>query len=192
MVFGMKLKDKIMPALVLMIICVVISALVIVVYNLTYVDNTGVMTDALKEGCQEIFTDKEASFEILLQNAGADEKIPVTYDGVEQIIVDKSNGYCIFEIVADGYSKGGLHMLVGINSDGEVEGISFVEIKETKGLGTKVGEKEWYSAFSKLKTKKDVDAVDNITGATLSSKGVKQAVKTAIETYSEHKEEIFS
>lgn len=188
----MKLKDKIMPALVLMIICVVISALVIVVYNLTYVDNTGVMTDALKEGCQEIFPAEQTTFEILLEKTDGDEKVPLTYEGVEQIIVNKEKGLCVFEITADGYSKGGLHMLVGINSDGEVEGISFVEIKETKGLGTKVGEKEWYSAFSKLKTKKDVDAVDNITGATLSSKGVKQAVKTAIETYSEHKEEIFS
>lgn len=185
----MKLKDKILPAVVLMIICVVISALVIVVYDLTFVDNTGVMTDALKEGCGEIFKDGE--FEILLEESDKDEKIPVTFEGVEQIIVDKEKGLCVFEIVEDGYSKGGLHILVGINPQGEVEGISFVEIKETKGVGTKVEDKEWLSGFKGATEGKSVDKVDNITGATFSSKGVKSAIKTALSTYKEHKEEIF-
>lgn len=186
----MKLKDKIMPAVVLMIICVIISALVIVVYDLTYVDNTGVMTDALKEGCGEIF--KDGKFEILLEETDGDEKIPVTFEGVEQIIVDKEKDYCVFEIIADGYEKGGLHILVGINPQGEVEGISFVEITETKGVGTKVEDKDWLSGFKGALNKSDVEAVDNITGASFSSKGVKSAIKTALSTYSEHKEEIFS
>lgn len=188
----MKLKDKIMPALVLMIICVVISGLVIVVYNLTYVDNTGVMTDALKDGCLEIFNDKDAEFEILLEKSEGDEKIPLAYKGVEQIIVCKEKNLCVFEIVADGYTKGGLHILVGINAEGAVEGVSFVEIKETKGVGTKVEDKDWLLGFKGAVDKNEIDEVDNITGATFSSKGVKSAIKTALKTYSEHKEEIFS
>lgn len=188
----MKLKDKIMPALVLMIICIVISALVIGVYNLTYVDNTGVMTDALKEGCAEIFP--EGSFEIILEDKGensGDEKTPLTYEGVEQIIIDKEKGLCVFEIISDGYAKGGLHVLVGIDTEGKVQGISIVEISETKGLGTKVEDESWLSQFCGLKEETDIDSVDNITGASFSSKGIKNAVKIAAETYSEHKEEIF-
>lgn len=181
-----------MPALVLMIICVVISGLVIVVYNLTYVDNTGVMTDALKDGCSEIFGDKDAQFEIILKNTDGEEKVPLTYEGVEQIIVCKEKNLCVFEIIADGYSKGGLHTLVGINAEGQIEGISFVEISETKGVGTKVDDRGWLSGFKGISDKKGVSEVDNITGATFSSKGVKEAVNTALVTYSEHKEEIFS
>jgi electron transport complex protein RnfG len=187
-----KLKDKILPALVLMIICVVISGLVIVVYNLTYVDNTGVMTDALKDGCLEIFNDKDAEFEIILKESDGEEKIPLAYEGVEQIIVCKDKNLCVFEIVEDGYAKGGLHVLVGINADGAVEGISFVEIKETKGVGTKVEDEKWLENFKGATDKKAVSDVDTITGATFSSKGVKSAVTTALKTYSEHKEEIFS
>lgn len=185
----MKLKDKIMPALVLMIICIVISALVIGVYNLTYVDNTGVMTDELKAGCAEIF--KDGSFEILLEENTGDEKVPVVFDGVDAVIVDKEKELCVFEITSDGYSKGGLHMLVGINPEGSVEGVSFVEITDTKGLGTKVDDKEWLSGFKGLTQADDADKVDSITGATFSSRGVKNGVKIAIEAYSENKEAIF-
>lgn len=180
-----------MPALVLMIICVVISLAVILVYNLTYVDNTGVMTDALKDGCLEIYNDKEAEFEVLAETDENGEKKIITFDGIEQVITCKEKNLCVFEIKADGYSKNGLHILVGINSDGEVEGISFIEITDTKGVGTKVENEDWLENFKGLKDKNDADGVDSITGATYSSKGVKGAVKTALGAYSEHKEEIF-
>lgn len=188
----MTLKEKIMPALVLMIICIVISGLVIGVYSLTYVDNTGVMTDALKDGCNRIFSDKEATYEIILEESGDGKKVPITFsDDVTAVIVDKENKTCVFEIVADGYEKGGLHVLVGINSDGAVEGISFIEISETKGLGTKVQDESFLSGFKGFTSDSDVSEVDNLTGATFSSKGMKNAVSLALKTYSENKEAIF-
>ena len=49
------MKDKIMPPLVLTIICIVVSGLLVLAYNATYVDNTGVLTDDMKKGCEEIF-----------------------------------------------------------------------------------------------------------------------------------------
>ena len=45
------MKDKIMPPLVLTIICIVVSGLLVLAYNATYVDNTGVLTDDMKKGC---------------------------------------------------------------------------------------------------------------------------------------------
>ena len=46
------MKDKIMPPLVLTIICIVVSGLLVLAYNATYVDNTGVLTDDMKKGCE--------------------------------------------------------------------------------------------------------------------------------------------
>ena len=44
----MNVLKKIKPVLVLSIICTLICALLIVTYNLTYVDTSGVLTDNLK------------------------------------------------------------------------------------------------------------------------------------------------
>ena len=95
------------------------------------------------------------------------------------------------EIKQDGYSKGGLHLLIGINSEGAVEGIYFLEIGETPGVGTKVQEKSFLDKLKGFNTDTDENSIDNITSATYSSKGMKAACKKAVKLYSEHKEEIF-
>ena len=95
------MKNLIMPPLVLTIICVVISGLLALAYNKTYVDTTGVMTDELLAGCEEIFG--EGDYEILL-DPDAEEKTPVTFDteGVLSVITDGGDK-CLVEIVEDGY-----------------------------------------------------------------------------------------
>lgn len=185
----MKLKDKLMPTLVLTIICIVISALVIGVHKLTYVDNTGVLTTELKSGFQEIFG-KDISCEMLIENKDGTETA-ITYDGITSVLVNKEENLCAFEIISDGYQKSGIHVLIGINSDGETQGVSFIEITETKGIGTKIEEKSYLAKFLNLREGSAVDEVDDITGATYSSKGVKSAVKLALSAYDEHKEAIF-
>jgi electron transport complex protein RnfG len=163
----------------------------VLAYNATYVDNTGVLTDDMKAGCQEIFG--EGNYEIIL-DPNAETKTPVTFDtdSVNSIIVDKDKGYCAVEITEDGYSKGGLHILVGINSEGTVEGIYFLSIGETPGLGTKVQNEDFLSQFSGFGVDTDESTIDNVTAATFSSKGMKSAVKKAVTLYDEHKEEIFN
>ena len=182
----MTLKQKVMPALVLMIICVVISGLVIGVHTLTYEDLTGVMTDELKTGCEDIFPD--GNFEMLLDKEGN----PVTFkEGIISVIVDKENKSCVFEISADGYEKGGLHVLVGINAEGKSEGIYFLEITETKGLGTKVQNDSFLSGLIGISSSDEAQGAAVVTGATYSSKGMKDAVSLAFEVYEQNKEAIF-
>lgn len=185
------MKDKIMPPLVLTIICVVVCGLLVFAYNKTYVDNTGVLTDDMKAGCTEIFG--EGDYEILLE-PDAETKTPVTFntEGVNSVIVDKENKSCLIEITQDGYSKGGLHLLVGINSDGAVDGIYFLSIGETPGLGTKVQNSDFLNQFMGYTVDTDENSIDNVTAATYSSKGMKSAMKKAVTLYDEHKEEIFN
>lgn len=185
------MKEKIMPPLVLTVICVVVCGLLVLAYNATYVDNTGVLTDDMKAGCTDIFG--EGNYEILLDEQDG-KKIPVTFDteGVNSVIADKENNTCVIEITQDGYSKGGLHILVGVNSEGAVEGISFLSIGETPGLGTKVQNSDFLDKFKGFNSETDENSIDNVTAATYSSKGMKAAVKKAVNLYNEHKEEIFN
>lgn len=185
------MKEKIMPPVVLTVICVVVCGLLVLAYNATYVDNTGVLTEDMKTGCKEIFG--EGNYEIMLDES-ADTKTPVTFgtEGVNSIIADKENQRVIVEITEDGYSKGGLHILVGINTDGAVEGIYFLSIGETPGLGTKVQNDDFLSKFEGFTADTDENTIDNVTAATFSSKGMKSAVKKAVTLYGEHKEEILN
>lgn len=185
------MKEKIMPPLVLTIICIVVSGLLVMAYNATYVDNTGVLTDDMKAGCEAIFGDGD--YEIMLDE-NASEKTPVTFDteGVNSIITDKGNDRCVIEITENGYSKGGLHLLIGINSEGSIEGIKFLSIGETPGLGTKVQDDSFLSQFKGYNSDTDENTVDNVTAATFSSKGMKSACKKAVKLFDEHKEEILN
>ncbi|MBQ9376025.1 MAG: FMN-binding protein [Ruminococcus sp.] len=183
------MKNNIIPPLVLTIICIVVSGLLVFAHNQTYVDTTGVMTDELKAGCEDVFGKGE--YEMLLDK-NADTKTPVTFDvdGVVSVITDSTKEKCLVEIEEDGYSKGGLHVLIGVNKDGAVEGISFIECGETPGLGTKVKEKSFLDTLVGFDTNTNPDDIDNVTSATYSSKGMKSACKKAVKLYSEHKEEI--
>lgn len=210
-------KEKIKPPLVLTLICLIACGLLVAAYEATYVDNTGVITDKLQTGLTEVYG-KFEDFEMLLNDDGTVR----TYDGVTSILSDGK--YTAFEIYADGYSKGGLHVLVGLDENGSVKGVSIMTIGETPGLGTKVQNADFLGQFSGVRyeqttAKEDTEPVkskavwgsraeinsllleasldgedggnsfelDAITGATFSSKGMYDAVKTALAAYNEMK-----
>lgn len=174
---------KIKGPLVLTVICTIVSALLIIVYNATYVDTTGIITDALQNGLEEIYGSGNYT---MLRDASGDV---LTYDGITSVIVNEKNQVS-FEVVTSGYAKNGIHVLIGVSDNG-VEGISFIELGETPGLGTKVRDD---AGFIKqfLGVKDDQYEFSTVTGATFSSKGMKNAVNTAVSAYNEHREEIIS
>ena len=187
----MNFKENIMPPLVLTIICCVVCGLLVTAYNATYVDNTGVMTDKLRAGCEEVFG--SGNYEILIEETSDGKKAPVTFGekGIDSIITDSDSGRCLIEITEDGYSKGGLHLLVGFGDDGKVAGISFISLGETPGLGTKVQNESFWKQFVGFGAGDSTDGIDSVTAATYSSKGMKAAVSRCASIYSEHKEAIF-
>lgn len=175
--------DKIKPPLVLMLICGIICGLLIIAYEATYIDTTGVITESLQNGLNEIYGESNTKYRMLENEDGTVK----TYDGITSIIIN-DNGQVAFEIIADGYAKGGLHTLVGIDENGNLKNISIIAINETKGLGTKVKDKTFLDQFIGINS--DDYKIDNITGATYSVNGIKNAVNTAINAYNEHREEI--
>jgi electron transport complex protein RnfG len=97
-------------------------------------------------------------------------------------------GYA-FKMVASG-SQGNIEMIVGVDADKAVTGVSIVSNKETAGIGSKVMSNEpnakgvpvldqfkGLSGAGSLVVGKTVDA---ISGATVSSKGVTKGVNGAL------------
>ncbi|MBO4915181.1 MAG: FMN-binding protein [Oscillospiraceae bacterium] len=97
-------------------------------------------------------------------------------------------GYA-FKIVASG-SQGDIEMIVGVDADNAVTGVSIVDNKETSGLGSRVMENETLpsgvgvldqfigkSGAGSLTVGGNIEA---ISGATVSSKGVTTGVNTAL------------
>ena len=97
-------------------------------------------------------------------------------------------GYA-FKVTASG-SQGNIVMIVGVDTDLTVTGVSIVNNSETKGIGSKVIDNEATSAGTgaldqfvgksgagTLVVKQNIDAV---TGATVSTKGVTKGVNAAL------------
>jgi electron transport complex protein RnfG len=94
------------------------------------------------------------------------------------------------KIVASG-SQGNIEMMVGLDADGVVTGVSIVKHSETAGIGTKVADNEptatgvgvldqfqgMSAADGTLSVGSNVDA---ISGATVSSRGVTAGVNAAV------------
>lgn len=184
------MMSKIKPALVLALITVFISALLIVAHNLTYVDTSGIITEKLREKCVLLMGEGEYSMV-----TDDDWNSSFSYEKPEEItrVIKKNDGTIAYEIVVTGYSKNGLDLLIAMNSDGSIKGITVVGITETPGLGTKVNDSAFLDKFSGKKesvsivktSPKNDSEIEAVTSATYSSKGVAKAVNIAISTYSE-------
>ncbi|MFH1729718.1 MAG: RnfABCDGE type electron transport complex subunit G [Pseudomonadota bacterium] len=101
-----------------------------------------------------------------------------------------------FETFAGGFG-GDVGVVVGFNlEDDTLTGIGITTHKETPGVGSKIGEPTFSNAFKDksiddtFKVKADGGVIDAITGATISSKAVCNAVEKAIPIYKELKEKL--
>lgn len=185
------MKDKILPPIILTFICVIIAGLLVLAYNVTYVDTTGVMTNELKSAAKELFGDSD--YEIITSTDSEGNKTVLKFGKVVNVIKDNNNpDRIIFEVITDGYAKDGIDVLVGLDKEGKVLGVSVVSLGETPGLGTKVNDKKFLKKFQNISDTKSVDEIDGITSATYSSKGIKAAIKEAITQFEKNKEAIFS
>ena len=114
-----------------------------------------------------------------------------TLDSVYEVLVGGENAGYAIKVVASG-SQGNIEMMVGVDDEGVVTGVSIVDNSETSGIGSKVMSNEPLSsgvgvldqfqgksaaADGTLTVGKNVDA---ISGATVSSKGVTAGVNAAL------------
>ena len=100
---------------------------------------------------------------------------------------DKDKGLIgrVLKVEAPGYSSI-IQALVGINLENEIMGIDIVSHQETPGLGASIEKESFLKQFiskgkEELKIKKDDGEIDAVTGATISSRAVTDAVRKMME-----------
>ena len=173
----------------LFVTCVVVAGLLGLVNSVTAdrieqinVENTNKALTAVFEGASAPeFPEMEIADDLKAAAASAGATLQNVYeakDGGETI------GHAL-KIVASG-SQGNIEMIVGVDGEGAVTGVSIVKNSETAGIGSKVMENEngvldqfigKSAADSPLTVGKNVDA---ISGATVSSRGVTTGVNAAL------------
>lgn len=88
---------------------------------------------------------------------------------------------------------GGLALVVGIQADGTLNGISFTELHETAGMGMKCGEPDFLNQFAGVKAEQftlnksgasaEPETIDSVNGASVTSGAVVDAVNAALDFY---------
>ena len=185
--------DKAKPIIVLAIIAAFISTLVIVVYNLTYVDTSNEVTDKQADALIAIYGGSKEDYEVIpveewraALSASSDNTIG---ENIEKVF-KKKDGSLAIECVVKGYKKG-FDIMVGVQ-DSEVAGVAIVSVgEETPGLGTKTNNPDWLGNFKGISGSAEIvktapssdNQVQAVTSATYSSRGVATAVNSALKAY---------
>lgn len=108
---------------------------------------------------------------------------------------DRINATVFTVVATDGY-VGPIKLLIGINRDGQVLRVRVNEHRETPGLGDRIEirHSDWISQFDglspqqlpALKLARDGGELDQLTGATVTSRTVIAAVAATLEWYADN------
>ncbi len=99
---------------------------------------------------------------------------------------------------ASGKGYGGMiRLMVGVTADGTVRSVRILAQQETPGLGSKIAEPAFCGQFTdrpiegtSWQVRKDGGAFDAVTGATISSRAVLEAIHEGLAAYQRHKDSI--
>ena len=107
----------------------------------------------------------------------------------------------VYRVVGNGYA-GDIVCVMGVSSNGKVLGVRVIKHKETPGLGDKIepAKGDWIHAFAgkwlgepgadKWAVKKDGGVFDQFAGATITPRGVVNAVKGGLEFFDANKPQL--
>ena len=117
---------------------------------------------------------------------------------------DGAPAAAIFAAVAPHGYNGAINLLVGIDSEGVVQGVRVTSHRETPGLGDRIDlpVSDWITGFDgaslaapplpQWAVVADGGRFDAFTGATVTPRAVVRAVRDALIYFNEHKEELFA
>lgn len=91
-------------------------------------------------------------------------------------------GYCV-EVTPNGFG-GALSLMVGVDANGSVTGVSILDHSETAGLGAKASDPAFLNQYvgksGSITVNTGSNSIQAITGATITSKAVTQGINTAL------------
>ena len=183
--------------LILTAITVVSGLLLGVVYGITKEPIAEAQENTKQEAYRSVLSDA-SSFEtmedfdaadaasILEENGYSSDEITEVAEGIDDS--GETVGYVVNVMSHEAYD-GDLEVSVGIAADGTVKGIEMLSISETAGLGMKADEAEFKDQFKDKNVEKFTytksgesgdDKIDAISGATITTNAVTNAVDSAL------------
>ncbi|MDD3277445.1 MAG: FMN-binding protein [Lachnospiraceae bacterium] len=152
---------------------------------------------------REVF-DSASSFEtVSLKEGGLAEKLDQALDaaGYQEETIDEVTkaldadgneaGYVFTVTTAEGYG-GDIQFTLGVTNDGVMQGISFLTIGETAGLGMRADTEDFRKQFQDRKTEQltysktgasSDDEIDALSGATITTNAVTNGVNAGLVAY---------
>ena len=193
------MKNIIKNTLVLTAMTVESGLLLGVVYNVTKEPIAQAQENTKQEAYRAVLADAssfetldfdaESTLSLLTENGYTSDTITEVAEGNDNS--GETIGYVISVQSSEAYD-GTLDLSVGIATDGTVKGVEMLSISETAGLGMKADEAEFKDQykdknvenFTVTKTGEDGDnMIDAISGATITSNAVTNAVNSALVYY---------
>lgn len=163
-------------AVVLTVICLVVTALLAITNTFTDPVITEYNANKVKEACFTVMPDAKDFEEIEI-----DDNIKALAPAVSKIFREISGSGYVFTMTTKGYSTG-LVIVCGINKDGAITDIITTASQETETLGGKTKKKEY---TDKYVGKTSVAEVDGwlISGATVTTTAFKNAIGEAFSAF---------
>ena len=170
-------NEIIKPVLVLVCICLVVTALLAYINSVT----SPIIAKAEEEKTQQAMTEvlSEADSFEKLEIGNLPERVTEAYSATN------GAGY-VFMLTTKGYG-GDMKLICGMDADGVIEQCKTLSHAETSGLGSKTAEDPYRNQYCK-KSAETLGEVDAITGATISSNAYKNAIEDAFKAYDMVKE----
>ena len=175
-------KDILKPALILFTICLVVTALLA---------GTNLLTK--NKIAEQSALEAEQSRKVVLSDADSFEEADGYYIGKAN---NETVGY-VFQTEAKGYG-GEVKVMTGISTDGQITGVVILEHSETPGLGANAEKASFTDQFKQAVPENGITLVKNkapgdgeieaMTGASITSRAVTNAVNEAITKYNTVKE----
>lgn len=166
-------SDFVLPIGVLLLICVVASALLAYTNSVTAPIIAASEEEAARQARIAVLPEADGFEE--LQVDGLPETVTGVYEATNGV------GY-VFMLTADGYGgRDTLSITCGIDSEGKITDTQVLSHEETVGLGSKITGDDFRSQF--VGKDASLEGVDIISGATFSSNYYINAIRDAFTAY---------
>lgn len=178
-------KEILIPAVSLFLICLVVTALLAVTDMFT--------APQIEKLAAE--TENKTKAEVLAAADTFSDGILYVYENTEYTYyigsaAGEQIGY-VFNTSAKGYG-GDIRIMVGVDMEGKVTGVSVLSISETAGLGMNAKNESFLNQYAGksgtigvAKSNASETEIQALTGATITSNAMTQAVNTALAIYME-------
>lgn len=159
------MKEELYMITALMIVCVVSGLSLAIVYEKVNPIIEEREAEKIKKSLNEIFPEA-TEFKSGEDLEGAKENYEAIKDGEK---IGK-----IFLVEATGYQDKIVY-LVGLGTDGKIKDIKIMKHSETPGLGARITERSFLDQF--VGKDNQLEGVDTITGATISTSAIIESIK---------------